>query len=100
MGEKNVFVKKLDIIETLGSCSLICTDKTGTLTMNKMTVNNMWYPSKELSHEEFAIESEAAGNIQLHALKDIASLNSRVMLERKDPESPLVPNGDATGTAA
>jgi sodium/potassium-transporting ATPase subunit alpha len=29
MGRCNVFVKKLDIIETLGSCSLICTDKTG-----------------------------------------------------------------------
>jgi sodium/potassium-transporting ATPase subunit alpha len=29
MGAHNVFVKKLDIIETLGSCTLICTDKTG-----------------------------------------------------------------------
>ena len=32
MGRQNVFVKKLDVIETLGSCTLICTDKTGTLT--------------------------------------------------------------------
>jgi P-type E1-E2 ATPase len=31
LGEHNVFVKKLNIIETLGSCTLICTDKTGTL---------------------------------------------------------------------
>jgi sodium/potassium-transporting ATPase subunit alpha len=37
-GEHNVFVKKLDIIETLGSCTLICTEKTGTLTMNLMSV--------------------------------------------------------------
>jgi Ca2+-transporting ATPase len=31
LGEHNVFVKKLDIIETMGSCTLIFTDKTGTL---------------------------------------------------------------------
>jgi magnesium-transporting ATPase (P-type) len=42
MIEHNVFVKKLDIIESLGACSLICTDKTGTLTMNKMSVSNSW----------------------------------------------------------
>jgi sodium/potassium-transporting ATPase subunit alpha len=42
MSEKNVLVKKLDIIETLGSCSVICTDKTGTLTLNQMTVAHLW----------------------------------------------------------
>jgi P-type Ca2+ transporter type 2C len=42
MGKQNVFVKKLDVIETLGSCSVICTDKTGTLTMNLMTVAHLW----------------------------------------------------------
>lgn len=38
----NVFIKALDGIETLGACSLICTDKTGTLTQNQMTVAHAW----------------------------------------------------------
>ena len=42
MRSLNVLVKKTDIIETLGSASRICSDKTGTLTQNKMTVMNVW----------------------------------------------------------
>ena len=41
LGDKNVFVKKLESLETLGSATLIASDKTGTLTMNKMTVKNI-----------------------------------------------------------
>lgn len=106
MGRQNVYVKKLDVIETLGSCTLICTDKTGTLTMNLMSVANLWGVGFNLPSETFAEillkERESKGKDQgkdfsAHFwLMLVATLNSRVVLERKTEDSELKPNGDAS----
>lgn len=42
----NVFAKNLHVIESLGSTSCLCTDKTGTLTKNKLTVSYLWKDGK------------------------------------------------------
>lgn len=44
MARRNALVKRLSAVETLGCASVICTDKTGTLTQNEMTVREIWLP--------------------------------------------------------
>jgi Ca2+-transporting ATPase len=46
MVKQNVLVKRLSAVQTLGSVTMICTDKTGTITRGEMTVKKLWVPDK------------------------------------------------------
>ncbi|MFZ3387064.1 MAG: cation-transporting P-type ATPase [Candidatus Hydromicrobium sp.] len=61
MAKRNAIIKKLSSVETLGCTTVICTDKTGTLTQNEMTVKEVWADSK--NYEVSGVGYEPSGDL-------------------------------------
>jgi len=78
MSKRNALVKKLSSVETLGSTSVICTDKTGTLTQNEMTVSHLWLAQKE--YEVTGVGYGPRGDILEAGKKVMASDNQDMKL--------------------
>lgn len=77
LARHNVLVRRSAVIETLGAASMLCVDKTGTLTENQMRVARLWAGSAEISVDEGAATMEPltpeSGTLELLRLADLAS---------------------------
>ena len=87
MSARRAIVKNLPAVETLGCCEIICTDKTGTLTLNRMTVAALWYDGEQKSAEEALTDPDAQTLVRTLALCN----------DTEENEGALV--GDPTETA-
>ena len=98
MAKQNALVKKMVACETIGCINVICSDKTGTLTENRMTVTDVWAHGKFTDAENFRDE-RMLENFCLNSTADLFKDESGVRFVGNPTEGALLVFAQKAGTA-
>ena len=99
MARRNAIVRKMPAVETLGSATVICTDKTGTITQNRMVVKEIILAESTYGLGEEGLDASAArrDSVLSRALEVMALCNNAIEVEDEQGNGSL--SGDPTETA-